>query len=302
MERPVIPGRGADGFDAHYHRLFAERWPQLRAALLDPSGQLKIVRENGFSHPEDRAGFYAGLLPTGEPGCHHFDRGRPVTERDRDGLCMGYVMDLASVLAARVLPLAGAKNILDLCAAPGGKALALLERADPDAELVLNDRSPARRARLSQVLRDYVPKERLDRVRVTGHDGRRVGLRRAECFDAILLDAPCSSEGHVLADPAALTQWSPRRIQNLCRDQYALLTSALLALRPGGSLLYATCALTPEENDGVITRLLERGRHPGRVERVSLRRGEPTEHGVRFLPDAGGFGPLYFSLLRKAKD
>jgi 5-methylcytosine rRNA methyltransferase NSUN4 len=290
--------RGPAGFEEHYLELFGSRWPALRAALL-ASSATRCVRENAFADLpgwQQRLGEIA-TLPI--PGCHRVPAQAPWAERDQQGLVASYAMDPASVLAARALPLDQARDVLDLCAAPGGKSLILAERAPAEARLVCNDRSPERRTRLKKVLADHLPVDVRARISVTGFDGRSIGVRKPASFDAILLDAPCSSEEHVLSDQTALARWSSTRSERLSRDQYALLAAALLALRPGGHVLYATCALTPLENDGVVRRLLERGRHGARLEAVSAGLGEATEVGWQILPDRDAFGPMYFSLLRR---
>jgi len=295
--------RGASGFEAYYAGLFGERWPKLRAALLaerarDGAGaQTRCLRESAFARGHATAQLEGEELPVA--GCWRVSAATPWAERTSHGLLAYYAMDPASVVAAHALPLEGAGHILDLCAAPGGKALVLAERAAPDARLVLNDRSPERRVRLQKVLADYLPEEVRARISVTGHDGRSVGVRKPGAFDAVLLDAPCSSEAHVLADLAALEQWSSTRSERLSRDQYALLTAALLAVRTGGHVLYATCALSPLENDGVVQRLLARGRHPAEVLPVAAPLGSRTEFGWQILPDETGFGPMYLALLRR---
>ncbi|RMG19827.1 MAG: RsmB/NOP family class I SAM-dependent RNA methyltransferase [Deltaproteobacteria bacterium] len=208
-------------------------------------------------------------------------------------------MDLASVLAARALDVRPGDQVLDLCAAPGGKTLVLAARLG-DGSLVANDRSAARRRRLRRVLDLYLPPELRARVRVTGHDARRWGLHEPARYDRILLDAPCSTDRHVLADPAALARWSPARPRQLCTLQRAMLASALDALRPGGTLVYATCSLCPEENDGAIAWLHRK--RPGRFEVLEPggSRGSPTEFGCFLRPDRdGGSGPLYFARLRR---
>ena len=85
-------------------------------------------------------------------------------------------MDLASCWAAEILPLPDSGGeILDLCAAPGREISYLAERMHSEASLTLNELSPQRRHRLKNVLRDYVPEDTLQRIRVTGYDGSRWG-------------------------------------------------------------------------------------------------------------------------------
>lgn len=300
--RVAAAPRAAEGFERHYASVYGERWSGLRTAVLDSRsfpGEGRIVRWNGFADEARRARCFEGLVPARLPGCHLFDRMRRFDERDEKGLVLGYVMNAASVLAARSLPLESARRILDMCAAPGGKALVLAERMPENAELVLNDRSNARRARLATVVKDYLPSRLRERIRIIGQDGRKLGIKQPAAYDAILLDAPCSSEAHVLRDEKALSEWSITRSKRLAQDQYALLTSALEALRPGGFLLYSTCALSPLENDGVVDRLLVKKRHPVLVEQLRFGWGEATKFGWLILPDLTGCGPLYFCLLRK---
>lgn len=300
---PRIRLRGAAGFEAFYEREFGERWAALRTAILtrdERAGEGRVVRENRFASEARRAEAFRELAPGPLPETRVFSRLIRADSADDGGIRLGYVMDPASMLPALALSLEGARNILDLCSAPGGKALILAEKAHPEATLTLNDRSSDRTIRLKQVLTDYLPEEVRARVRVTRGDGRTLGQRQPGAFDAILLDAPCSSEAHVALDPRALADWSESRIERLAKDQYALVTSALGALRSGGVLVYSTCALADAENDGVIRRLLEKDRHGAQV----ARHGEPllgekTEFGVRVLPDQTDFGPIYFVLLTK---
>jgi 16S rRNA (cytosine1407-C5)-methyltransferase len=137
-----------------------------------------------------------------------------------------------------------------------------------------------------------------------------------EAFDAILLDAPCSSERHVLrqaglrsgggrGDGTALAEWSPARIRGLAVRQWALLSSALIMLKKGCCLVYSTCSLSPEENDGVVARAQARYRDadggfsllfekPVYEGPDGLAGSEETEYGISIMPDRnGGAGPMY---------
>src|SRR5688572_30656865 len=292
--------KGELGFARHYAALFGERWVPLRQALVEASP--KVLRVNAFATESARQRDTRDLFPLPEvPGCFRLETAadRITLGDDSGGLSSAYVMDAASVLAARALEVAPGEDVVDLCAAPGGKALVLLEALGESGSLTLNDRSRRRSVRLRAVLRQYVPASVVERVKLTNHDARRWGLYHPEAHDAILLDAPCSSERHVLCDAAELARWSPSRIQRLAADQYAMLASAATALKPGGRLVYSTCALAPEENDGVIARLLKKARHGLVTSRVHAPMGEATQHGWQIHPDRHGAGPIYFCKLTK---
>lgn len=251
---------GAQGFDEQYQSLFGVRWSGLRKALLAAPHQVALS----------------------------------------DGLTRPYYLDDASLQAARLLPLTDGDRVVDLCAAPGGKSLALALRLPPDATLICNERSAARRARLHRVLQTHLPDHLLARVTVTGHDATRWGVVRPQSCERILLDVPCSSERYVLGDEKQLATWSSGRSTRLAVQAFAMLAAAIDALVAGGHVLYITCALSPQENDAVIARAF--GKRRGRVEQCELQLpwGEPTQYGVHVLPDsADGRGPLYVSLLRK---
>jgi len=190
-----------------------------------------------------------------------------------------YVLDPASVFAARLVG-AISDHAVDLCAAPGGKTLVLTTMLAPTATLTANERSSRRRARLRHVLETHLPPEVRARVRVSGHDARRWGVHRPAASEAVLVDVPCSAERHLLNRPSELARWSPRRGGRLARDQYAMLRAALQAAKPGGRVVYATCALNPTENDGVIRRAIERG-----AERFTVLTG--TRAGLSGGDDAG---------------
>ncbi len=262
---------GAEGFEAYYSNLFDGRWQSIKES---------------FSLEPDYAEWKAG----GEKS---------------------YFLDSASVRAAVSLPLENAMDILDLCAAPGGKTLVLASNMNSEANLLSNERSPERKNRLANTVRDCLPPEIQERVTVICKNGAQMCLKNEEKFDAILLDAPCSSERHVLADPKYLSEWSPSRIKTLSMAQWALLSSAWRMLRPEGYLLYSTCALSPDENDNVVAKLLKKFDNAKLCEpKISLNyknftqselpEYEKTEFGAHVLPDkAGGAGPLYFCLLQK---
>jgi 16S rRNA (cytosine1407-C5)-methyltransferase len=249
-------------FDGYYQKLYGLRWNTLREALLSPGAATQYEL----------------------------------------GLREAYTMDRASVLAAASLVLPGEGLVLDACAAPGGKSLVIMGNLHEGASLLANELSSDRRRRLSDVLDRHLPIESRKRATVSGFDAAAIGGRKSERgrFAAILLDAPCSSERHVLGDKKALDEWTPARPRALSRRQWSLLSSAFLLLAPGGSLVYSTCALTPEENDGPVERLLKKYGDAIELHPPDFSEGTPTAYGRLILPDeCGGMGPMYVARFKK---
>lgn len=213
-----------------------------------------------------------------------------------------YYLDEASWFAANALGVQPGHDVLDMCAAPGGKTLVLASCLAGSGSLQSNDRSPDRRERLKHVVENCLPRDWASVVTVTGYSGDRFGRYRAESFDRILVDAPCSSERHVMESLEHLAIWNPKRIKRLAVEQGALLASGVDALRVGGELVYSTCALADEENDAVVAKILKKRK--GQLEILPLEPKfegtERTEFGVRMLPDlCGGRGPIYCCKMKK---
>ncbi len=270
---------GQEGFNQYYSELYGSRWEALKSA---------------FEKENQAVEFHV-----------------PDAEKS-------YFLDSASVLAALCLPLSGAQEILDLCAAPGGKTLVLASRMEEEAKLSSNERSPERKHRLSVVVDTCLPPDISSRVKTSCSDGAKWCTRQTECFDRILLDAPCSSERHVYNDPKYLKDWSLSRIKTVTTEQWALLSSAYRLLQPEGILLYSTCALCPDENDSMIERLVKKFNKDGSsfdflepqpdtdeisdCVKITLPQWEKTKYGYQILPDlTDGAGPIYFSIIKKNK-
>ena len=247
-------------FDDFYSEMYQERWPALKAALL--------------SEDEDKA--------------------------SPEGLEAPYYMDMASIEIASALPVKPGDTVLDMCAAPGGKSIVLLKRLEGKGKLVSNDRSPDRRERMRRAINECLPDSYKSISVITGHDASRWGLYEKNVYDAILLDAPCSSERHVIKSSEHYSIWTPSRPKRLQALQYSMLTSAMLALKEGGYLLYSTCSINKGEDEEIIKRFMHK--HPGEAEEaeLSLEYGERLDYGIIVLPDkACGRGPMYGALLRK---
>ena len=159
-----------------------------------------------------------------------------------------WVQDAAAALPARLLGDVAGKTILDLCAAPGGKTAQL---AIAGAEVIAIDRSPARMARL----RDNLVRLSLQAEAVVTDACEWQSTNQGD-FDGILLDAPCTSTGTIRRHPDVAWLRQEDDIAQLATLQKRLLQKAVSLLRPGGTLVYCTCSLEPEEGEGIIAELL----------------------------------------------
>jgi 16S rRNA (cytosine967-C5)-methyltransferase len=159
-----------------------------------------------------------------------------------------WVQDAAASLPARLLRNVAGKRVADLCAAPGGKT-AQLARAG--ASVVAVDISAAR----LRVLSANLVRLGLDATAVVAD---AVTWSPDERFDAVLLDAPCSSTGTIRRHPDIPYLKSPKEIESLAALQARLLDNAAALLKPGGSLVYSTCSLEPEEGEAQIAALTVR--------------------------------------------
>lgn len=253
--------KGADGFENYYSNIFGDRWSFLKKALLEPVNYFKLEFLNA-----------------------------------------PYYLDKASYFAATSLPKLESGLCLDMCAAPGGKALVLMTKVlSSKALLQANELSAKRRGRLKKVLNECLSYDTLNRVTVSGYDGSLMCKKKRNAYDRILVDAPCSSERHVLSGNKYLDQWTESRIKNLSQRQWALLSSSFLLLKENGFLLYSTCAISTQENDDVVEKLLKKYPEAKIVKIQVFEKAEPTKYGLIFLPDKSGYGPLYFSLIQKVK-
>jgi 16S rRNA C967 or C1407 C5-methylase (RsmB/RsmF family) len=210
-----------------------------------------------------------------------------------------YFLDLSSIFPALMLPISSNSRVLDMCSAPGGKLLVMLSRLVPEVFYVANDLSYARTQRLKRVIKDFVPEDVFRRsIKVTNVDAIRFALQEPASFDAVLLDAPCSSEAHVVRDRKLLQKFTGLR-KSLPQRQFALLSAALLAVKPGGHVMYSTCSINLEENEGVIKKALARKKRPCAVIGLTSPVGAHSDLGVTILPHVHGAGPAFFSLLKR---
>lgn len=308
-------------FEDHFLSVYGERWRTLRQALLQPNKHVALV--NGFAQGDPlhelRTQGEAMEVLIDESHCQvacavSGNALPPPRIEPASGLRNYYMLDLASVVAALSLDVYPGHKVLDMCAAPGGKALVLARQlfgaGDITGQLVANDRSSDRRARLKAVLSEYLPTNVMVSCSIHGLEAQQWGRHQPERFDRVLLDAPCGSERHVLQHAAAKRrdvmkdEWSPARSKRNASLQVDLLLSGIKSLRPGGRIVYSTCSVSPVENDKVVEKALKRNANMDVVRDceplVRLIGAEQTLYGHIACPDtANGWGPLYWCTMEK---
>jgi len=257
-------------------------------------------------------------------------------------------LDAASALVASMLNVQPGDSVLDLCAAPGGKSIALAQGLWPDlhadartpqgeitGRLVCNEADGKRQKRLAENLNSYLPPQLFKqghlvatKVVATHFSSAMNGLLTGSGYERVLVDAPCSSERHIIHASLKARQsgntapemanWRAASSKRLAKTQVELLMTALRVAKVGGRIMYATCSIEPTENDGVVEKMLalvEKERKKGVAWTVQLELrmddvlagqleewAERTKYGWMVLPDhpgGGRWGPLFFAMVSK---
>ncbi len=157
-----------------------------------------------------------------------------------------FVQDEASQLVALAAAPRPGELVLDACASPGGKTVAMAAAMQDRGRLVAGDV----RGRRVNLLRQTVGRSEARCVRVARLDA--AWLPFGQVFDLVLLDAPCSGLGTIRRDPEVRWRRTAADLPVLAQTQRRLLTAAAETVRPAGRLVYATCSSEPEENDAVV--------------------------------------------------
>lgn len=178
-----------------------------------------------------------------------------------------YIQSLSSMIPALILNPQPGEKICDLTAAPGSKTSQIAAMMHNEGEIVANDKSRERLYKLRAVL----AAQGVTNTQVTQLPGEDLWKRYPEYFDKTLVDVPCTMEGRFLcSDPKSYKDWTPKKVKVLSQLQKYILRSAVSATKPGGLIVYSTCTLEPEENEGVVDWVLKREKGAVSVEAVSL--------------------------------
>jgi len=221
-----------------------------------------------------------------------------------------YVQNFSSMLPPLILDPQPGDKVADLAAAPGSKTTQLAALMQNDGLILANDAS---------TIRLYKLKANLEQQGATCvHTSRGLAelmwRKHSSQFDHCLVDVPCSMEGRIRLDrPKTFEKWSLKSIKQLAKRQRQMLRSAVSMTKPGGTIVYSTCTLAPEENEAVVDWALQKSEGAVVVEQIQLS-GVPFSAGItewegvqfdqqvartsRVLPD-GVFEGFYVALLRR---
>lgn len=206
-----------------------------------------------------------------------------------DGLVS--VQDLHAQLAIHWLPTTAPADVLDACAAPGGKTALWLEQ-DPALSLTAVDKAPDKLPRIEETL------SRLG-LRATVKAADAASWAPGKTFDAILCDAPCSASGIVRRHPEIRWQRQPADLAGLVKQQTALLNHLWGLLKPGGVLLYATCSIFAAENAQQIETFLAT-HSDASINNPPVANAVDTGQGLQFFPTPDGGDGFFYAALTKS--
>ncbi len=164
-----------------------------------------------------------------------------------------YVQEAASMLPPEAMSLEEHQIVLDLCAAPGSKSTQIAQLLNGTGMVVCNDFTGERLRPLGLNVQRVGARNAV----ITRSDGRRF-FGFGEVFDRVLVDAPCSGTGAIRKSLSTLLMWNPNAVRRLAWLQGKLLDAGYSCLKPGSVLVYSTCTLEPEEDEGVVSEFLAR--------------------------------------------
>lgn len=245
-------------FEQRMQRLLGEEYPAFRDALARPQARglrvspLKIAPEQFAA----QAPFTLTPVPWAPEGFFYSDTQRPGRHPYYEA-GVYYIQEPSAMAVGALADAKPGERVLDLCAAPGGKTTHLAGRMHGEGLLVANEIHAGRAAILAQ----SIERMGVQNCIVCNETPEKLAQRFPEFFDCIVVDAPCSGEGMFRKDDnPAQSEWTPELPSFCAARQADILDRAADMLAGGGRLIYSTCTFAPEEDEGTLSRFLER--HP----------------------------------------
>ena len=263
--RPLL---SVQAFASLMEELQQPLYPALRA------NPLKCEPQPALQDWAGRYGWQTRPVPYCPTGRQVLSAGTPISQTLEHRLGFYYIQDAASMLPAELFDFERLESprVLDLAASPGGKTTHLLSRTGDHGLVIANDSSQERLTALRIVLQNWGAASSA----VTHFPGEKFGAWFPETFDRVLLDAPCSMQGLRAAEGHPMRSITEREQAALAHRQAGLLESALQAVKVGGQVVYSTCTLSPEEDEGVLDALLKQYPRSFAIDDLSQRLGRPA--------------------------
>ncbi|CAI8807753.1 16S rRNA (cytosine(967)-C(5))-methyltransferase RsmB [Methylocaldum szegediense] len=307
-EQATLEARSAE------REAIAEAHPEWLVSALQqdwPDRYAEILRQNNLAPPMvvrvncrtitraayldqlARAGISAYASPIGDTAVVLES---PVPVENLPGFAKGWVsvQDAAAQLAAPLLELESGLRVLDVCAAPGGKLMHILEACPDLKEVVAVDVSPERVVRIH----DNLARAGLTAKVLTADATNPSAWWDGRAFDRILLDAPCSATGVIRRHPDIKVLRTPDDLVGLQDLQRRILDAVWPLLAPGGRLLYVTCSVLRQENEARIAEFLKT--HSDALDvPIKATWGEAVSHGRQILTGDQGMDGFYYARIAK---
>jgi NOL1/NOP2/sun family putative RNA methylase len=298
------------GFKNKFQELLGEEFPLLESCLYKRPKEcirvntLKISKEE-LKERLERKGWKLEEVPWYENA--FFVETQESTAKTKEFfLGYYYIQDAASLVPVLALDPKPGETILDACASPGSKTTFIAELMRNEGLIVANDVNPKRVKALSFNIQKIGAKN----VVVTMMDARNISKLKMK-FDKILLDVPCSASGTFISSFRVLEFWSQHVVERLSNLQKQLLRAAVEVLKEGGTLVYSTCSMDPEENEENMEYAIKKlGLKPEKIEirglkyRTGIERYgkkvfENAKYAIRFFPFDNQTEGFFVCKLRK---
>ena len=245
-------------FQDAMRKLLAEEYQDYIKSMEEPSHTALRVNTHKIAPQEFAELCSFELKPVAwEPKGFYYDSaGAAVSKHPYYYAGLYYIQEPSAMIPAKLLPVEKGDRVLDLCAAPGGKATELASKLDGSGLLVANDISVSRAMALAKNLQVAGATNAV----VTAETPEKLADTLPEFFDKVLIDAPCSGEGMFRRDPSMIKSWLAHGPEYYVPIQAQILEQAYRLLAGGGDMVYSTCTFSPLEDEGMIQSFLDK--HP----------------------------------------
>lgn len=206
-----------------------------------------------------------------------------------------YLQEPSAMVVSSLIDFSEDDFVLDMCGAPGGKTVQSAFRLNNKGTIISNDLSRSR----AEIISNNVERLGLKNIIISNNDFEKIYTNFLNCFDKIILDAPCSGSGMFRKDDKMLNDWSINKVYKFAETQKRLISIAYQMLKPGGTLSYSTCSYSIQENEEVIHFLMD----TTDAELISMPKigyiNQKDPIGIRLMPSIFPGEGQYICLIKK---